>query len=122
MVLVASQASAIESLSMLEIRKAYLAVPVEYQGSPVRALRQGGDESLNRIFLQSVVGMSQKSYQRRLLSMALKFGNPRPVVQPDLDTLVSALTGSPTAIAYMWRRDAQSRTEVKIIKVLWRDQ
>ncbi len=121
LVLVVSSESEIESLSKLDVRKAYLAVPVEYAGRPLRAQRMGSDERLNRIFLQAVVGMSRRSYERRLLSMALKFGNPRPPVQPDSESLLNALRVNPMAIAYMWRVDADREPDVKIVRVLWQD-
>ena len=108
-------------LTMLQVRKAYMAVPVIYDGKPIRAQRLNGDSRLREIFLQSVVGMSRKSYDRRLLSMAIKFGNPRPSEHDALADLARALNDYEMAIGYMWRSDAEARTDVQIIKVLWRE-
>jgi hypothetical protein len=65
--------------------------------------------------------MSEKSYERRLLSMMLKYGNPRPDELGSREALISRLERNLFTIAYMWQSDAESDPRVKIIKVLWQD-
>jgi len=119
-VLVTSRDSAVESLSTLDIRKAYLGIAVLVGGEPVRAIRRRDDKQLNEIFLQSVMAMSLKSYERRILSLALKYGTPRPDQVDDAAALVGLLESSSRGIGYMWRTDAEGEDRVRIIGVLWR--
>ena len=120
-VLVTVSDGPITDISSLDIRKAYLGISVTIAGSTVRPLRQQDDDRLNLIFLQSVVAMSQKSYERRLLSMMLKFGTPRPSEVDDLEDLIETLVRNPNAIGYMWKSDAESDSRIKTIKVLWQE-
>jgi len=121
-VLVTSSESPITDISSLDIRKAYLGIKVSITGSTVRPLRQRGDDRLNLIFLQSVIAMSQKSYERRLLSMMLKYGTPRPDEVRGREAVITRLESNYFAIAYMWQSDAESDSRVKIVKVLWQER
>ena len=118
-VLVTGKDSPIESISSLEVRKAYLGITVTVNEKPIRALRQRDDERLNQIFLQSVMAMSRRSYERRLLSLLLKFGTPRPIEVRNRDDLLKQLAENPSMIAYMWKSDAEADPDVRIIRVLW---
>jgi hypothetical protein len=119
-VLVAAADSPLETLNSLELRKVYLGVPVTRKGTAVVGLRNTSDEQLERIFLQTVVAMSEKSYARRMLSLTLRFGIPRTPEYQDAQTLREALLANPYSISYMWRHDAAPESGLKILKVLWR--
>ena len=120
-VLVASAESPIDNLSSLELRKAYLGISVRRDGDSIRALRNMTDPQLNRIFLQSVMATSQPVYERRLLSLALKYGRPRPAEYDNHAAILRALTEHPYSITYMWKTDADQSPNLKVIKVLWRE-
>ena len=120
-VLVTGKDSPIENISSLEMRKIYFGISVSVDGHTIRALRRRDDERLNQIFLQSVIAMSQRSYERRLLSLALRFGTPRPVEIKSRDELLRLLAENPSTIAYMWKSNAEADPRVKIIRVLWQD-
>jgi len=120
-VLVAGENSPIENLSPLELRKAYFGIVVRYDNQIIRPFRNLSDSQLNRIFLQSVVAMSERSYERRLISLTLKSGRPRPEDFTDQDVLVRALRDHPHSISYMWRRDAERSIGIKVIKLLWQE-
>jgi hypothetical protein len=119
-VLVTNSNSSIENLSSLEIRKAYLGIAVTIDGAIVRPIRRGEDERLNQIFLQSVMAMSHRSYERRLLSLVLKFGTPRPAEANDRE-LFELLAKYTNSVTYMWRSEADSDPRVKTIEVLWQE-
>jgi hypothetical protein len=120
-VLVTSSDSPITEVSSLDTRKAYLGISVTIAGGTVRPVRQRDDSRLNLIFLQSVIAMSQRSYERRLLSMMLKYGTPRPTEVRDREALIKVLEGNPHAIGYMWASDAESDRRVRKVKVLWQE-
>jgi hypothetical protein len=120
-VLVADKDSPIESISSLDIRKVYFGISVTIGGNIVRGLRRRDDERLNQIFLQSVIAMSERSYERRLLSLVLKFGTPRPAEVDSRDELLELLQNHSSSVAYMWKSEAESDSRVKIIRVLWQE-
>jgi hypothetical protein len=94
-VLVVGENSPIEKLSPLELRKAYFGIVVRYDNQIIRPFRNSSDPQLNRIFLQSVVAMSERS--------------------------VRALRDHPNSISYMWRSDAERSVGIKVIKLLWQE-
>ena len=118
-VLVTHDGCAMETISMLDIRKAYFGIAVSYQGHLVRAFRLNSDVELSRVFFQTVVAMSEKSYERRLLSMLLKYGTPRPPEFEDVAALAEALRRSDCGIAYLWLDDVTSEMNLKSIRLLW---
>ena len=119
--LVTSNDCQMETISALDIRKAYFGIGVSYEGHAVRALRLKGDEKLNQIFFQSVVAMSEKTYERRLLLQLLKYGQPRPREFESVGDLVTAVNEVPCSIAYMWQHEINEHTGIKVIKVLWQE-
>jgi hypothetical protein len=118
-VLVTSSDSPIQKMTSLEVRKAYMGVAVSVNGVTVRAVRRSDDDRLNNIFLQSVIAMSQRSYERRLLSLALRSGVPRPAEVGDEGELLELLERIPASVSYMWRSDAEADPRVRIIRILW---
>ena len=118
-VLITSESCPVQEISTLDIRKAYLSVAVTVDGHTIRPFRLGGDELLSQIFYQSIVAMSQKSYERRALSMALKWGTPRPAVFDDIESAAEAVRRLQCSVLYVWAEDADSLDGVRIIKLLW---
>jgi len=118
-VLVASATSPLHDLDSLELRKIYLGFPVKRDGHTVSGLRNTADEDLNRIFLQSVVAMSEKSYLRRMLSLPLRQGTPRPSEYGRPRRLLDALSRDPYSVTYMWKDTAALSPDVKTLRVLW---
>ena len=120
-VLVVGRDSPINEISLLDIRKAYLGISVSLGGDTVRPLRRNDDEQLNQIFMQTVIAMSERSYERRLLSLMLRFGTPRPEETDDRDELDRRLAERPHSIAYMWASEAEADARVKVVRTLWQD-
>jgi hypothetical protein len=120
-VLVVGRDSPINEISLLDIRKAYLGISVSLGGGTVRPLRRNDDEQLNQIFMQTVIAMSERSYERRLLSLMLRFGTPRPEETDDRDELDRRLAERPYSIAYMWKSEAEADARVKVVRTLWQD-
>lgn len=118
-VLVTNASCAIESLTMLEIRKAYFGLTLSGEKDTVRAYRLTGDEALSQVFYQAVVAMSEKSYQQRLMSMLLKFGKPRPTEFGDVNDLFDALRRSDCGIAYIWGEGAIRADGIKVLRLIW---
>ena len=120
-VLVTAETCPLNDISTLDLRKAYLGVAVTVDGRQVRPILMRGDEKLEQIFYQSVVAMSKKSYERRRLSLALKYGTPRLAELDDIETASEVLRSDGCTITFVWRRDAESLQGIKTIKLLWQD-
>jgi len=118
-VLVAATTSPLHNLDSLELRKIYLGFTVKRDGNVIKGLRNSEDQDLNSIFLQTVVAMSEKSYNNRLLLLAIRQGTPRPAIYDKLDGLLAALLTKPYSVSYMWKDDAVESSKVKILRVLW---
>jgi hypothetical protein len=118
-VLVAASTSPLHNLDSLELRKIYLGFIVKRDGEIVKGLRYTKDETLNSIFLQTVVAMSEKSYMRRLLSLTIRQGIPRPAEYSKFEDLLDALSTNPYSVTYMWKGDAVRSSNVRILRVLW---
>lgn len=119
MVLVAGATSPVQEIDSIELRKIYLGFAVIRDGHIVKGLRNTGDEVINRIFLQTVVAMSQKAYTRRQLSLTLRKGVPNIVEYDQIDDLLKALSSNPYSISYMWEHEAEREPDIKILRVLW---
>ena len=118
-VLATSSTCPVTKVSSLDLRKAYLGVSVRLEGYNIRPLRLGNDERLNQIFFQSVVAMSRKSYERRLLSLALKSGTPRPSEYDSVGEAIGALRRIQCSVVYAWKKDLENVEGIKIVRVLW---
>ena len=119
-VLVTNESCPLSELSNLEIRKAYLGVSVSVDGFSIRPLRLVADPELNQIFFQAIVAMSEKSFERRALSLAIRFGTPRPEEFTTLDEAFDALRRTTCGVLFLWGQDASTVEGNKTIKVLWR--
>jgi hypothetical protein len=118
-VLVTSTECPVSTISALDVRKVYLGVSLRLEDQNIRPLRLNNDEKLNRVFFQSVVAMSKKSYERRVLSLALKFGTPRPAEYRRIEDALAALGGTRCSVVYGWSDDFDNAENVKVIRVLW---
>jgi hypothetical protein len=119
--LVTSTECQIETISTLDIRKAYFGIGVSSERHSVRAFRLNSDAKLNQIFFQSVVAMSEKTYERRLLLLLVKYGRPRPREFESVNDLTAALNEVPCSIAYMWQHEVNEHAGIKVIKALWQE-
>lgn len=120
LVLIASADSPIESVSSLDLRKVYLGFTVNAgDGRQIRPLVNDSDSRLKEHFLQNVVGMSARSYDRRLLALVLQTGRRRPEVYSDAADLIGRVASDGHAVAFVWEEDAKNRTDIKILRVLW---
>ena len=120
LVLVASSSSAIAALPQPEIRRLYLGAPVIRNGEALEPLRNLSDQSLQEVFLQRVVFMSERAYEHQILSKVFRVGGKRPATYYANEDLVEALSSSPNAVSYMWLDAAQTDWRVKVVTELWR--
>ena len=87
----------------------------------LRPLLNESNEHIKTVFLQNVVAMSEISYDRHLLGMALKQGRPQPGVYRDTAQLYAAVAADPAAFSVAWLRDVERNPRLKVLRVLWHD-
>ena len=66
--------------------------------------------------------MSERSYERRLLSSVFRHGGKRTATYSDVTNLIHELNSSPDTISYMWSDQIEQYEGIKSIGVLWSGQ
>jgi hypothetical protein len=121
LVLVVRVDSPIQSLDSLQIRKAFVGLTVTADGSTVRPLINDSLPMLRTAFLQHIVGLSEQMYQRRTLTLALQQGRALPPAFTSQTELLRELAASPYAVTYMWLSMVQTSSQLRVVRVLWRN-
>lgn len=113
-VIVASAESGIKSMSIKEVRRAYLGASVVLNGVEVKPLLNQSDKLVAEMFLQKVLFMSADAYERQLISRAFR-GESSPKVYNDLADLLAALKTNSMAITFMSYDTAVATPGIRII-------
>jgi hypothetical protein len=121
LVLVVSAHSKVEQLDLLELRELFLGLTVIHNGSRLRPVLNETDARVKEVFLQNVVSMSDITYDRRLLRLALIQGQTQPAVYKDIARLIEAVAADPGAVSYAWAKDVEHDARIRILRVLWYD-
>src|ERR1700692_1935126 len=80
LVLIVSADSKVDQLDSLEVRKLFLGMTVVHNGDRLRPLLNEAEPRLKDVFLQNVVSMTDMTYDRRILRLALQGGRSLPAV------------------------------------------
>lgn len=121
LVLVVSASSKVQQLDSLELRKLFLGLTVTYDGSRLRPVLNETDARVKEIFLQNIISMSDITYDRRLLRLALIQGQTQPAVYKNIGQLIEAVAADPSAVSYAWAKDVAHDARIRILRVLWYD-
>jgi hypothetical protein len=120
-VLIVSVESKVEQLDSLEVRKLFLGMTVTHNGDRLRPLLNEADSRLKDVFLQNIVSMTDMTYDRRILLLALQGGRSMPTVHTNATTLINSVAADPTAVSFAWAKDVQRDKRIKVLRVLWHD-
>lgn len=118
LVLVSGTHGKIEKLSNDEVLFLFMDAPVVKDGQRLQPVLNGTDSLLREVFLQKVMFMSWRHYQRRLVSQAFSHGWARPETVSNLGDLIYKLQHEPGSITYMWKKTAEEK-RLNIVQVLW---
>jgi hypothetical protein len=121
LVLIVSVDSKVEQLDSREVRKLFLGLTVIHNGDRLRPVLNESDERVKEIFLQNVVSMSETTYDRSVLRLALIQGQVKPTAYKDIALLKKAVIADATAVSYAWETDVLRDPRIKILRVLWYD-
>ena len=121
LVLIVSADSKVEQLGSNEVRKLFLGLTVTHGGDRLRPVLNEADARVKEIFLQNIVSMSETTYDRSVLRLALIQGQVKPVLYKDIGLLLRAVVADPTAVSYAWAKDVAHDSRIKVLRVLWYD-
>jgi hypothetical protein len=121
LVLIVSADSKVEQLDSLEVRKLFLGLTVTHDGDRLRPVLDEADPRIKEIFLQNIVSMSDTTYDRSVLRLALIQGQIKPIAYKDMALLIKAVESDPAAVSYAWAKDVAHDPRIKILRVLWYD-
>lgn len=121
LVLIVGADSKVDQLDSLQVRKLFLGMTVTYGGDRLRPLLNDADSRVRDIFLQNIVSMTDMTYDRRILRLALQGGRSLPAIFKDTAELINAVAADPTAVSYVWEKDVQHDRRIRILRVLWHD-
>ncbi len=120
LVLVISSASSmVNPLKAAEVRKIYLGISMFNEGQLIKPLLNYSDNYLQEVFMQKAMFLSTPAYERQILSRVFRMGGTRPAVYTEIKNLLSALKDDPDTITYMYRDEASTHPELKIVNTLW---
>jgi hypothetical protein len=121
LVLIVGADSKVDQLDSLQVRKLFLGMTVTHGGDRLRPLLNDADSRVRDIFLQNIVSMTDMTYDRRILRLALQGGRSLPTIFKDKVELINAVAADPTAVSYAWAKDVQHDRRIRILRVLWHD-
>ena len=119
LVLVRSEQAAVPVLTEQEVRKLFLGEALIKDGQRVEGLRNSADSFLYEVFLQKIIFMSARNYERQLLSRVFRLGGQRPPLYDDRNELIAMLKSNPAAVTFMWEDEAKLIPGIKVSTLLW---
>jgi len=117
--LVIGQETELAPLTTTELRRLFLGFTVDREGQPLRPLINRNDQLSYQVFLQTVVGMSARTYERQLLSQLYRRGIQPPPVYTSLRKLTDALKAQPGTVSFALGDELEEMAGVKSVQVLW---
>jgi hypothetical protein len=121
LVLIVSAQSKIAQLEAPRARRLFLGLTVAENGLQLRPLLNESDQQLKNLFLQYIVSMSESTYERYLLRLALIQGRTRPAAYRKRGELIGAVASDPTVVSYAWLVDATGDSRIRVLRSVWHD-
>lgn len=121
LVLVGATVANYAALSPFEVRKIFLGYPIRRDNNLLVAIINKSDETNYQIFLQKVVHLSARNYERRLMSKTFRTGTPTVLEVDNLPALKKKLLSNAFNVSVMWVEDVESQSDLKVIQTLWKE-
>lgn len=122
LVLVASSAADYKIPTLFEVRKLFFGYPIQRNNIPLNAIINKSNEAGYQIFLQKVIHLSARNYERRMLSKTFRTGSPAVQEVATLSALKNKLASNKFSVSVMWRKEVEQEPNLKIIQVLWKEK
>jgi hypothetical protein len=121
LVLIVSTGSDIDQLDSPLVRRLFLGLTVTQHGIRLRPVLNEAEPEIKELFLQNIVSMSDSTYDRYVLRLALLQGRTQPSVYRNNAELINAVVADPTVVGYAWARDVAHNPRVRILRIVWHD-
>ena len=118
LVLVADASSPLAPLTVNDVRRLYLGVPLSQDGRAINAVRNAENPVVKEMFLQQVLFMSAQAYERQLSARTLRGGGSRIPELRESRTLLEALAADPHAVTFMQSAAAARRSGLRVLAEL----
>lgn len=119
MVLVTGVENDFAPLSIKELKRIYLGLPVTRNGEEITPIRNHSDIYLHEVFLQHIMFMSSRNYERQLNSRTLRSGKKRIGEFSSAQDLINGIHMSKNGVSYIWEDEAIKLPDVIILQRLW---
>ena len=120
LVLVAHISSPVNKITSKQIRKLYFGIPVKINGYSVVPVRNTSDPLVYQMFLQKVIFLSSRDYERQIISRTFKRGGRMPESISELSNVIKTIRLKPNTITFLPAEFADQHDDLKVIKVLWK--
>jgi hypothetical protein len=100
LVIVVDESSPIRSISVADVRRRFLGIPLAVDGVEVIPVRNLSNTDFYEVFLQRVLFMSAQSYERRMLNKIFRDGGDRILAVTSIVELSRALHDDPRRISF----------------------
>ena len=121
LVLVVSARSSIDQLDSPMVRRLFLGLTVTQHGIRLHPVLNEADPEIKNLFLQNIVSMSDSTYDRYVLRLALLQGRTQPMVYKSTAELLNAVASDPMTVGYLWAKDMAHDPRIRTLRVVWHD-
>lgn len=121
LVLIVSAHSSIEQVDSAVMRKLFLGLSVSQNGLRLRPVLNNSDPQMREVFLQNIVSMSDSTYDRYILRLALQQGRSSPVAYTSNAELLNAVAADGAVVGYAWASDVAHDSRLRILRVVWHE-
>ena len=118
-VLVASEKSGINKISIIEVRKLFLGLPASKVSSIQHPIINNTDNETYQSFLNKIMRMTEKSYNRKLIKRVFRQGSEKIMVVSSKESLIQYLRDNPNDVTFMSEGNLKNYKGIKVIQRLW---
>ncbi len=107
------------SLNKTELRRLFLGIPVYRKGNRLIPFVNKSEDLCYQVFLQSVIGMSEKRYERTLVSGFYRQGVLSPNIYQDQIKLLSDLKTEELGISFLFDTEGIEEKQFNVVQEIW---
>ena len=118
-VLVVSEESDINRISIIEVRKLFLGLPASKVSNINNPVINNSDSEIYQSFLNKIMRMTDKSYKKKLIKRIFRQGSEKIQVESSKENLIQYLRDNPNDVTFMSGEDFKNSKGIKVIQRLW---
>lgn len=119
LVLVSANPNVNDPFTLFELRKLFMGHPVKKQKKLYAAIRNVSDDMAYQVFLQKIIHLSAKNYERKLKSKSFLPELDVVLLEPALSGIFFLLLEDSSRVSFVWRDQIPSSGTFNVIQTLW---